>query len=531
LHEKIAGDGTVHRYALTGVKANLNLLPQEVLARIPGYSGRKVKESWYVDVTPKTLVVDGLKQTDQTGLRAYTETKAGAKSEHEGSKIAEQLKANYPDHLVTVRPERTDNFGRILTDYQIHQEFLKHSMKRGSRLPSLNGPARLEDRMVTLINTTSTLSRMGAFRAWDEAFRTSFTKGFSKFTHGEFPQYQTDIKPLENMGRELKKEYDTANALFKYYEQMKNTETRGDFLYTSALHSIADILEKGKIPVDLLRGKHQNPLMAAKTVSTVAYIHMAPIRQWLIQPAQQLEMYAISPKTAAKNFTNTAAIRMYLGADSKMMGTYKNIIQSNAKHAAERVGNKEFLDDVEAIRKSGLIQSVDMNSIVHGVFREIDRNLVENVPEKIWKDIETVSKAGPRGLRAVGFDAAELTNRVGNWLQVKDLWKEKNPGKNWKTKEAQEQIAAEASRLSGAMNRAGALPYQDGVLSIFFQFAAIGQKMLINLLQDNATILSGSERARLAAARFAIYGGKYGIPGGAIAYHFIEQSKDEEVKK
>lgn len=532
LHEKIKGEGSIHQYAFVGGKNKLDLLPQEVLPRLPGYSGRKVKESWYVDVIPTTLKINGLKETDALGLRQYAETRAAARNEAEANKIREQLIEENPDSVIEVRPERSENFGRVLTDHNIHQQMLSHSMKKGDRLPSLNGPARLEDRMVTLINTTNSIARMGATRAWDTAFQAAFTKGFGKFTRGTFPQYANEIVPLENMGRALQKEYKTALASFKYYERIKNSETIGDFLWTKGLNHIADILEKWKIPAEALRGKHQNPLMLGKTVATTAYIHLNPLRQHLIQPAQQLEMYLMSPKTANKNFVNTLAIRMFLGSESNIMKQSggADIIRKLSVEVGTKAGEKEFLETAEAIKRSGMLQSVDMNTIVHGVFKEVDRNLVENTPERIWRDIETAAKAPFRFSRSVGFDTAELNNRVGNWLQTRDLWRERNPGKNWKTKEAQEQISAESLKLSGAMNRAGQLPYQEGVLSIFFQFAAINHKLLMNVLQDNATILNKGQRAKLAAARFALYGGKYGIPGGAIAYHFIEQSDNEEVK-
>lgn len=532
LNEKIKGEGTIHQYALIGKEAKLNLLPQEVLPRIPGYSGRKVKESWYVDVLPKSLMVNGIKESDTAGLRAFAETRAAARTEVEAIKLGEELQAKNPDHVISVRPERSENFGRVITDYQIHQELLSHSMKRGEILPSINGPARIEDRMVTLINTTNSIARMGAMRAWDDSFQSAFTKGFAKFTKGEFPQYATDIKPLENMDRVLKKEYDNAHALFKYYERIKNSETISDFMYTKILHSLADTFEKWKIPNEFLKGNHKNPLMFAKTISTAVYIHLAPIRQHLIQPMQQLEMYAVNPKAAVKNFANTSAIRMYLSADSSIVkhSGMSDIIKQQAEMLGTKAGEKEFLATVDAIQRSGMMQSVDLNSIVHGVIKEVDRHLVENVPERIWKDIEATAKAPFRAARAVGFDAAELNNRVGNWLQVRDLWVEHNPGKNWNTKEIKEQISAEALKISGAMNRAGQLPYQEGMLSIPFQFSAINHKMLMNVLQDNATILTGMERARLSAARFALFGGKYGIPGGAIAYNFIEKSDNKDLK-
>lgn len=532
LNEKIREGNNIFHYGLIGKNTKLNLLPNEVLTRIPGYSGRKVNEAWYVDVIPTSLKINGLTKTDKIqGLQDYVETKAAAKTRREGERLAEQFQKEYPDALVKVRPERSDNFGRVLTDYTIHQEMLKYSMKRGERLPSLYGPARLEDRMLTLLNTTKTLSRIGGFRAWDEAFQKAFIKGFPEFTKGQFPQYATDISFKGHLDVEGKQKYRTAHELFKFYERMKNYETKGDFLWTEHLHGLADILEKWKVPTDALRGKHQNPLMLGKTASTVAYIHLSPIRQRLIQPAQQLEMYMINPRTAPKNAALTSLIQMSLGSESKMMQHVKPLLQKQMLRAAALTGEKEFPAIVEAIKQSGMIQSIDMNTIVHGVFKEVNRNLVENIPEKIWKDIEHSVKAIPRASRAIGFDSGELFNRIGNWLQVKDLWIERNPEKNWKSKEAIEDISYEATRLSGAFNRAGLLPYQEGMLSIIFQFAAINHKMLLNLLQDNATTLSGTQRAKLAAARSVLYGGKYGIPGGAVAYYLINKSDEPEIKE
>jgi hypothetical protein len=543
LHNKVEDGSNIYHYGLIGRGTKLDLLPQEVLARIPGYSGRKWDEPFYVDVIPTKLNINGYSTTDKQGLHTYKRTVAAARTEIEANKIKAELETDpkYKDHKVIVRADRQDSWGKVMTDYQVHQEFLKHSMKRGEKLPSANGIARLEDRKVTLINTINSLSRMDAFNAWDEAFQKTFTKSFANFTQGKFPSYTTDIslgKVAGSVSREVEREFKTAIRLFEYYKQMKNTQTFGDYATTELYNGLADIFEKFKLPTEFnsigfrLRGQHQNPLMIAKTIATFAFIHMNPIRQWIIQPAQQLEMYMINPQTASKNFANMMAIRMYISAENtKAMEHFKDVIMPMAMKAGQFAGEKDFLETVNAIKKSGVLQAIDMNSIVHGIINEVDRNLIENLPQKVFKDIEAVGKAVPRAMRTVGFDAAELTNRVGNWLQTKDMWITKNPGKSWKSKEALEQISAHATNLSGAMNRAGQLPYQQGALSIAFQFAAINQKMLINLLQDNSTLLTGWQRARLAAARMALYGAYYGIPGGAAIYYFVDRSKDEEIKK
>ncbi len=64
-----------------------------------------------------------------------------------------------------------------------------------------------------------------------------------------------------------------------------------------------------------------------------------------------------------------------------------------------------------------------------------------------------------------------------------------------------------------------------------FQFAAISQKQTLNLIQDNATLLSPNRRAALAATRAALWGTKYGLIGGAAIYYYIDRSENEEVRK
>jgi hypothetical protein len=533
LAEHIEEAGKVHEFGIVGGKTTLSLLPNEVLPRVPGYSPRMVKEPFFVDIRPNTLEVNGVRITDQEKLRNYSKTVGAAKNEYEARQIAKQAQADNPNHVVTVRPERQDTFGKVVTDYQVHNQMFKQSQKRGERLPSLHGPARIEDRLASLVKTAQSLSRIEAFSAWENSFRDAFTKGFGKFlSQGEFPQFKTDIKPLENMGRAEKQEFDTAHRMFEFYSKMKTYETLGDHLWKKSLHNIADILEKWKIPAGLLRDLGSQGNLAVKypkMISSVAYIHMSPIRQWLIQPAQLMEMYAINPHTAANSFKDMMAVRMALSSNATLLKPFAKIMKGYTSRMSS-MPPEEFHEVVEAIEKSGMLQSIDMNVLVHGIFKEVDRNLVENIPEKALKDLQNTIKALPRATRTVGFDAAELTNRVGMYLQAKALWHQQNPGKDWRTKEAKEAIAAEGMRLSGTMNKAGNLPYQEGALSVLFQFAAISQKLLMNLIQDNATIMSPAQRARLAAVRLSLYGAKYGLPAGAAAYYFIERSDDPDLK-
>lgn len=531
-------------YALVGTKHKLDILPRETLPRVPGYSPRRNTSNWYVDIVPKNLRVDGNLIEDPKALDSYARTKGADITEAGAKAMVAEFQKLYPDHNVRVRPERQDNMGQIITDYKVYNELYRHSMKRGDRLPSSDGLARLEDYLISELNSVKTLARLEAYSSFDEVFQKNFVKEYGQFLPKfEFPRLKTDIVPRQNMDRATARQFHSAQRLFDYYSRQKNFETLGDFIWKKAMYNVADALEKFKIPSDLLRevGRMGNPLMNAKKIITYAYLHLFPTRQWLVQPTQMAEIVAINPMTGLRNLKLIPMIAMDLGADAKMMKGFKPVIsfltdkmaKANAK--VDDLSPTEYRQIVEAVKQSGIVQSVDMNSIIHGVFRNAEQSLVPTTWERVKAQLATWSGAGlakrvTQLSRNVGFDAAEITNQLGIWLQTRSQWIAENPGKKWNTKENIEAISHEAWRRAGNMTRAGNLPYQEGMMSIMFQFAAIQQKLLMNLIQDTATTMTVAQRAKLTALRLSAYGVRYGIPGGALVYAFTDGSDDKELK-
>lgn len=532
----VTESGEVFNYGLVGgPKSRTAHLPQRVLPRIPGYTPVKTQAHFFVDITPTSLVVDGVEIADPTRLRTYTKTVAAAKTEYEAKLLQKELQAKNPLSVVRYRADRGASFGRIIDDHEAHGDVLRNAMERGERLPSIDGPAPIEDRLVSLVKTTQTLARQNSLLVWEQATKESFVKDYAEFLpNKEFPETLSDIRPLPNMNREEARQFANAQRVFEYYSKIKSFETAGDFLWKGALHYVADILEKWKIPANLVRdvaNKGNLLIEVPRQMASVLFIHLMPIKQWIIQPAQLLEMYAIHPTSAMKNFTDLAGVRMALASDAPILKGKGKAFYEAARKLSPGMDAREFNMTVKALKESGIMQSVDTNMLVHGVIHDAERGLVEGSWEKMYNDIKKYPKAGIQGIRGIGFDFAELNNRVGLWLVVKDLWKEQNPGKNWNTPEVKDIISVEALKLSGAMNRAGSLPYQSGALSVLFQFAAITQKLTMNLIQDNATMLSAGQRARLVAARAALWGAKYGLPGGALMYYYLDRSEDPVIRE
>jgi hypothetical protein len=545
MYRPIKDVGVHYDYGVIDNTMILDILPHQILPKIPGYSPRRVEENWYVSSHPPSMLVNGYRVSDPKTLRdKYHRTVAGAKDEAEANMIVKEMQEKYPDETFWARPEIQDSFGKILTGTEVHAEMVKESQRRGQRLPGAAGPARLEDPLLSVMNQVRSISRMTTFGAWLDNAKDSFVKGYSEFlVRGQFPQTKSDIIPLTGgMGREEQAKFNSALVAFKYIKDQVNFDTVGDYVWKKAAFYISDMLETPQYPglkqalhglTSVLRasGRQGNPLeIYPKSLTTMSFISLNLPRQWLVQPSPMFELYAIHPKSALKNFPQMLHIYMSLVGEERLPGPI-GVLWSKMNRGMTSMEKGEHDRVLQNIRNSGLMQGIDMYSLFNHIVSDVNRMLVESPTKRGSRILSKVAMAIPNISRSYGFDAAEALNRIGIYIQVRSMLMERYPNENWESKENLERIAYEAQRLSGTMNRAGNLPYSTGFLSTFLQFAQISQKMTINLLQDNATILTKDERIRLAATRFVMWGGLHGLPGGAFIYWLVEMSDNETIQE
>lgn len=558
-------DGRVYTYALVNdTKSLVDSLPDQVVPRTPGYSPIKYKASWYIDVTPTKKIVDGRTITDPEILRKYRTSVAAGTTEIEAKKLETEFSYKYQglsaeeravkvdsgditdddmgftsqyDVVVTRRLERNITFNRIMADNEAHAELLRSSMYRGERLPSVDGtPTPIEDRLLTLVSSVQTLARKNSLQAYDMATEKAFMRDFSQFLPDKkFPSVVTDIVPLPSMNKAEVELFNSAVTVFNQYAKVKSFGTLGDRAWSGLMNGIANVFEKTSFTSKLapftreVGNKGNLVVEVPRKVGSTLFITLNPLRQWLVQPAQLLELWAINPQTALKRFAELSSIRIALASKGDTLSK-TGIDWYGVAQKSSLMDKVEFDKTVTAIEKSGLLESVDLNMLVHGMFNDADRALVEGSFENIYNNVTAVPKAATRLSRQVGFDFAELNNRIGLWMVMKDKWVKNNPNGDWTSPEAIDEISHNEWKWAGSMTRAGSYPYQSGALAVLMQFAAITQKMTMNLIQDNGLLTTG-EKARLMAARAALWGGKYGVPGGALYYYYIDQSEDEEVLK
>jgi hypothetical protein len=513
--------------ALVPSKTTLGALTATVVPRIPGWAPRIYKDHWFVDAVPKKATLNGVEVTNKGKLSDYKNALASARNKYEADAILKELNATgkYGDFNLQVRRERADQYQPMELDYSLSAEAYAHSRKRGETAVR---NSTIEDPLVALVKTAQATARANTKYALDEATRKSWIKEYGDMTNGEFP---TSIAQIKAGARGQPEERVKAAVAV-----WNNNARFNDFSYSlnegwkSLLHSVADVFEGIKIPGALLRdlSRKEIPLVAIpKRVATALWISLNPQRQWLVQPQHAFEFAVLSgtkaPYYVARMQRHFAS---FIGETPIFKGVTGKALSYLAK-PKEALDRKEFDLEAKALRDAGVIESVDTNALVHSVFTDLSEPLVPTAQERFMKGLSmgtgaTIANRVTRVGRQIGYDKGELLNQIGSWLYAKDKWIEQNPGKNWNTPENKEFIANAAFNLSGNMNKAGNLPYQEGLFSPILQFQAIGHKNFMTILQDNATILSGADRAKLAAFRALWLGGKYGLPGGGTIFTAAE---------
>ena len=528
LEEPIQYQGEMFAHAILGSKTKLGSLPENVIPKIEGYVPRHNIENFYVTRMPRSVKVDGETISDIKTLKdSYTHTIGAAATRKEAKELARRLSKEFPNHVVDVKAERADVGDSILTDYKVFKEVLEHSKKRGERLPTLYGKARLEDPLESLWKTIQTSVRLDVWKDYDTVFRKNWLRQYGEFTKGEFPQVLTDIKAHGNMSAEDLKQFKSAQRLFEQYTNQRYKVTHGDELWKAGFHMLADSIENvvPKYVSQALRdtaGKGNLLTRLPKSLASNIFLYLNPPRQWAVQTQQLLEWSVLDRGYLKIAPTVIPAIQLALVSKATAAGKHGDTLYAVA-HKLSGMSKKEFDATFKALYTEGIPQGVDLNMMLHGAFGEAKQLLDPSAAHVIGQGIAQAVKYPGQIGKTVGYTPAELANTIGTWLFTRERWKKLNPGKEWNTPENVSRISADAWEIGKAMStRAGAMPYQDGALSLFFQFTAVQHKAFMEIFSSKT--FTAAERAKLAAVRTLLWGAKGAALGGLVSWMIGEHT-------
>ena len=498
------------------------------LTRIPGYIPRTNKIHWAVDRVPRDLWDNGLKVA-ATELRNFKTTVGGDARRTQAEKLAEKMRQENPGYDFVVRKDEQLTEDSIIFDSQVYDAYFKEGHKRGERLHSFYGETELEDVGVSMTRAMRSTARVVGWSGVMESLKKNWVKAYGDFSKGEFPQAITDIAPKNKMSPLEEARFKQAQEVYRQiHDGSVTVDTLSDVAWRSTINKLTDLMEDVIPSIDTIHGlrslatKGNLPVKLVTALPRQMWLYLRPARQWVVQPSQGVELATIDPKFLPTEGHKIMPI--FFGLLAKRGGTMVSF-----KPVTDFVGGKAVKDYdklVDAFYNAGILQAVDTNMLVHGLFKDPNSPLIQGSVGKAY-DVTKASLQLPGKVgRQLGYDSAELVNQITNFLFSKRQWELKNPGKDWSKAENVEEIAGYAWRLGhGASTRAGMMPWQQGLIGTFLQFAAIPHKGMMQAF--SAKEYTGKQKAGLVAAR-AFWYGVYGVPLGYALTEFFDKYLSEE---
>lgn len=532
-------------YSIIGAKTQLDAVPTRTLPKIEGWLPRKNTEAWYVRAVPTKLSMNGRSVTDSEILARQFKTVGAGATRDEAQQLANKMSKDFGDFELKVT-EAQENLGdNALADYQLYQDVVRSTKKRGARLPTLNGQSRLEEPVQAFVDSTKILARQFASADHKQAFEDSFMKSFGNFIPAKpgvgktFPNDVQDLVLPPVASTEEVKRFKVAQRLLIQFKDQRYTSTLSDTVVRDVMNAGATKLESmGFMGKEIAEGARELakvgnlPLRFAKTVTSHLYLYLSSA-QWLVQTQQLLELSAIQPSLLTKTFTQVPAISAAILSRAPHIGSSKPMANAIKKGAQKFSGvdAKEFDELVDIIYNSGLPQAVDLNQMLHGMWQKskftLDPTQARAASDAVSNVVSLPGKVG----KTIGYGPAELAANIGTWLFARDRFIKANPKLDWKSESAVARITADAWDINHSMSgRSGSMEFQKGALGLALQFFAVQIKGFMQLLSSKT--LSTVEKSKLAVARLGIYG-MYGVPFGGTAAvlidQFVDDTKDPEI--
>lgn len=494
-------------FAKVGTSFKDEVLESGALPYIRGYVPRGYENAYFVVRTPLKVEVNGKQATGD--LAEFRTTHYATDSlEDANRKIAELQKAD-PTGKYSAKRERLSE-KTVLDEADVFRQALVHSSRRG---PEVLEGGILKDPLESLMNMIQSVSKKSAMEDFLQASKADFLRQYGEFTNYKFPTSLSDIASKPSMTMDESLRLKQARAVYNWLEGMMIMQRYDSGLWQDIWYGAAEFAEKlSPVLANMARGlgKHY-PLDYLRKVSTAMFISLRPARQVLLQPSQLMLYSAIDPKLlnpmeSMRFFGKIGALGFskFYKNNSRIGETIPDdlIIKAGAKMFYQT--EKEFEQTLNTFKNSGLLQSVDSNMLVDGLYSQKHKKLVESFGDRLSRSTGAAIGFLPRLGRQLGFDRGEEINLAGSWLIARDRFMKMHPGIDPNTGAAAEQIVDTARQLAFSMTRPGAFQYQKNALALPLQFIAAPHKALLNLFTSKA--FTAEEKARLMASHIILYG-------------------------
>lgn len=387
---------------------------------------------------------------------------------------------------------------------------------RGQRLEDTTSAidpsqANIMSPVEALVHSAGSIARRVEMRDMIDAGKLRAKAQYSEFfpdgKYGDkvYPGRVEDIQ-YRGGGKVDNKKLADARSTFEYFRYLEDGYINHiDDTYKVALKFLAEAagnkhLSRAEAAARWM-GDSRGPSAMGKSIAFNLYLALNPLRQFVVQGHQAVQLFAINPKwflTGRATPQTTYIAARQLGIEispSLLKGT------GWTKDMADKV-YKDF-------QATGLVANIDKQNLVRGSLLNLaDQTIASKARNRLSAPL-TLS-------RKIGFDAGEYVNTVTSYLSHYDQAFLK--GADLKSQEVLQNIAADSRNFTYNMNSAGDLPYNQNALNTVFQFMQVPHKALLTMTTNRN--LTAQQKIRLAGFNAVMYtlppAAMYSLFGGIL---------------
>ena len=582
LEQPLKIDGQKFDYVLVDNSYILKGAPDWIVPTKTGHISRISLGNFFVKIFPERTMRNGYESIVKAGEKASdvhkadgislamftTEQEALAWLNENKTKVPELRQKGYQAEVVKAQELSFDDLN-LLADESIETNRIRQTIARPARASNENMYKTIyEDPLTSFVMTSQRLGTdvmmqpiLAQMRAqWVNAHNGKNVTIRNIDKNNPYPKQESDIRPIPGKEKEFKRamnewrQMDIINAGHHGNKLGQALAMGADIIGNATDSPMFEFLRKkskGLINVPgAARNVQRNPNIILdyprRVVSTFKITFAALWRNLSLQPIGIFGPLIVGPNTTRALLDSAATAHLRV-MRNKTFAKYKDLNAEVFKYAYEQNRISKSLE----IGKDKLSQNDHLLILKHfdesgyGIISDhvLAKGLFNSSPMSL-KNGGFLGKDTTFGRRAVdglnlygkvGFEFGEFLNRTGMWHASRQLWMQNNPGKNWRTRKALDEITYDAHRLAGSMTKQNTYAFQRHPLTTYIgQFQAFGMKASESIWNKGASPYNGSQRAWLAAYNFGVFGIRggviYGI-GDLIVDYFKATGQDDIVEK
>lgn len=545
------GAGEIYDYVLVPETTKFNGAPNWIVPTKTGHLPRIAIGNFFIKPFPKKVTRNGVTRdgnlkSDGRAIAMFS-TKTEAKKWYDANKdnIKELKDTEFKDII-----DKADELKSL--DDNLETNIIREAVARPAKSSNENMYNTIyADPLESFIMTSQRLGTDSFMQPVIQQMQTQWYETFKKKVDIKpnqdgvqgYPALRSQIEQLGNDDVSFKQalaEWDRMDVMQQGHngQMLSGLLSRlGDVIGTATDSPMFNKVSK------LARQLERNPQAVTgyplRLVTTFKITLAAIWRNLTLQPIGIFGPILVGPNSTGALLNTAATVHARL-LQNRTFGKYDRYNSELFKYAYEQ-GNitKSFGSKEKQLMLSEMDHQLiikHMNDSGLGIIGDhvLSKGLFSNSVQTL-KGTSTFSRYASKGIQGygkIGFELGEYMNRVGMFHAARMRWLEANPGKNWRSRAALDEITFDAYQLSGSMNKQNTYAFQRvPILQYIGQFQAFGMKASESLWNQGASPYSPKQRAALMGYNAAVFGVRGGIIYGLgeLLMDFLESSGAGEI--